>query len=151
MTRVAVCILLCCALCRRTAADAALRRAVVILSVASEPQRLVHQAETRFDHHTVAQALIFVRVISPSAVSIFAAGCELVEPGPVERMEAKKAYLVAYNALQALGWAAVLGLTMGSIARSGHEGSVYEAAGMLVCEKRRHLTSFPPLCLPRLS
>ena len=51
-------------------------------------------------------------------------------------MGIKTAYLVAYNAAQALGWAAVLGLTVLSIAENGSERYVYETCGFIVCKFR---------------
>lgn len=46
----------------------------------------------------------------------------------------KEAYLVLYNVVQALGWAAVLGVSALEIHRTSSTDTVFAAAGLLVCE-----------------
>jgi len=45
----------------------------------------------------------------------------------------KEAYLVLYNVVQALGWAAVLGVSALEIHRTSSTDTVFAAAGLLVC------------------
>lgn len=48
-------------------------------------------------------------------------------------MGLKESYLVLYNVVQALGWAAILGLSTNEIVQTGRTDTVYASAGVLVC------------------
>jgi hypothetical protein len=63
-------------------------------------------------------------------------------------MGLKESYLVLYNVVQALGWAAILGLSTNEIVQTGRTDTVYASAGVLVCEPRLRL---PPVSLHLLS